>query len=61
VRGEDITFCRRWWALGGRVFADPGFRLAHFGERCFSMALHEAEEPVFGMHNGDSPMPSVSA
>lgn len=39
---EDIAFCTRWRAKGGQVYADPSFRLHHFGEKDFSTALHEA-------------------
>ena len=28
---EDYEFCRRWRALGGKVWVDPGIWLKHFG------------------------------
>jgi len=28
---EDITFCRRWRAIGGKVHAAPWFRVGHIG------------------------------
>jgi hypothetical protein len=33
--GEDIGFCRRWRAMGGRIFADLGVRLNHIGQFTF--------------------------
>jgi len=29
--GEDISFCKRWQALGGKVFVDPMAKLGHHG------------------------------
>ena len=29
--GEDISFCRRWRALGGTVFIDPTIAISHYG------------------------------
>lgn len=29
--GEDLTFCHRWRALGGRVFIDPTIAISHYG------------------------------
>lgn len=29
--GEDYSFCRRYRAIGGKVFVDPGIELQHFG------------------------------
>lgn len=34
--GEDISFCRRWRALGGSIWADPYIRLAHWGDAEFA-------------------------
>ena len=33
--GEDIGFCRRWRAMGGKIFADYGIRLNHSGNKIF--------------------------
>jgi hypothetical protein len=33
---EDYLFCRRWAALGGEVWADPGLILEHFGTLCLT-------------------------
>jgi hypothetical protein len=33
--GEDFTFCRRWRALGGRVWCDPEITFAHVGRKVF--------------------------
>jgi len=27
--GEDYYFCRKWRAMGGKIYVDPEFRLAH--------------------------------
>ncbi|AQS84827.1 MAG: hypothetical protein ABF876_11945 [Acetobacter aceti] len=32
---EDFTFCRRWRALGGEVWLDPGLELSHTGASTF--------------------------
>lgn len=34
--GEDYTFCRRWQALGGEVWVDPGIRLLHCGNYAYT-------------------------
>lgn len=39
---EDVAFCTRWQALGGRIFCDPGVGLAHFGTSCASTSMAEA-------------------
>eukprot|EP00929_Paragymnodinium_shiwhaense_P013777 TRINITY_DN121629_c0_g1_i1.p1 TRINITY_DN121629_c0_g1~~TRINITY_DN121629_c0_g1_i1.p1 ORF type:complete len:499 (+),score=100.89 TRINITY_DN121629_c0_g1_i1:72-1568(+) len=33
--GEDIAFCRRWKATGGRIFADFGARMGHVGRHAY--------------------------
>jgi hypothetical protein len=38
---EDIAFCRRWAAIGGRVWLDPHILLEHWGMARF--AGHPAE------------------
>ncbi|TFL16430.1 hypothetical protein [Jannaschia formosa] len=37
--GEDIAFCRRWQAVGGKVHVCPDIRLTHWGPQGFSGAL----------------------
>lgn len=32
---EDYEFCRRWRALGGKVWADPSIKLGHYGQHDF--------------------------
>lgn len=32
---EDISFCHRWRAVGGRVWIDPSIRLRHHGQAAF--------------------------
>jgi hypothetical protein len=34
--GEDFSFCRRWRAIGGRVWLDPELELHHVGFKTFS-------------------------
>ena len=31
AEGEDFAFCRRWRAIGGRIYGHPGVRLGHVG------------------------------
>ena len=31
--GEDILFCQRWRAMGGKVFIDPDMNLCHHGSQ----------------------------
>jgi hypothetical protein len=33
---EDLSFCRRWRALGGKVWLDPHILLEHWGMACFT-------------------------
>lgn len=33
--GEDIAFCSRWRAIGGRIFADLGATMGHVGRHAF--------------------------
>lgn len=33
--GEDMVFCRRWRALGGKVWVDPGITFAHVGRKVY--------------------------
>lgn len=33
--GEDLSFCRRWREIGGRVWLDPHILLQHWGMACF--------------------------
>lgn len=33
--GEDISFCRRWRAVGGQVWMDPYIDLVHWGDADF--------------------------
>ena len=30
-RSEDLTFCRRWKAIGGTIWADPNATISHIG------------------------------
>lgn len=32
AEGEDFALCRRWRALGGRIYTDPRVELRHIGE-----------------------------
>ena len=33
--GEDFVFCRRWRAMGGKVYVDPVLDFAHIGNKAF--------------------------
>ena len=33
--GEDTAFCRRWTAIGGRIWLDPSIRLRHHGSYAY--------------------------
>lgn len=35
IVGEDAMFCRRWRALGGKVFLDPYMTLWHVGQKAW--------------------------
>jgi hypothetical protein len=37
--GEDLSFCHRWRAIGGKVWADPSIMMAHVGPKVFAGAL----------------------
>lgn len=39
--GEDVAFCRRWRALGGKVFIDPEIRTHHIGSQTWSGGVGE--------------------
>lgn len=44
IVGEDAQFCRRWRALGGKIFIDPDIELVHFGRKGFAGSLGAAAE-----------------
>lgn len=48
LRGEDVSFCHRWRAQGGRVFALAHAASHHVGERDFAGRLSDwlAEQPA---------------
>lgn len=33
--GEDFAFCKRWRALGGKVWIDPEIKMGHIGNKIF--------------------------
>ena len=35
ILGEDVLFCRRWTAAGGKVFLDPDMTLYHIGTKAY--------------------------
>jgi hypothetical protein len=45
---EDWTFCERWRALGGKVFARTDIRLDHHGTHCFRGDLEELKKAAVG-------------
>ncbi len=39
--GEDMTFCRRWKAIGGEVWVEPRITFGHFGIQEWTGNYHE--------------------
>lgn len=39
--GEDVSFCRRWRAIGGQIFVHCGVVLSHYGDQCYLPNLEE--------------------
>ena len=37
VYSEDLSFCARWRALGGRIWAHPGVQLKRYGDALLSL------------------------
>lgn len=35
VVGEDVHFCRKWRALGGKIYLDLGLRARHWGNKMY--------------------------
>jgi hypothetical protein len=35
VWGEDFSFCRKWRAIGGRIYGDTLLRFKHIGEKAY--------------------------
>ncbi len=50
IVGEDALFCRRWRAVGGKVFLDPDMTLYHIGAKAyrgnFAELIARAEKKV---------------
>lgn len=44
--GEDLSFCRRWRDIGGRVWLDPHILLQHWGITCFDGHPADIFSPV---------------
>lgn len=43
---EDFGFSRLWQGVGGRIWADPSIRLAHYGQHRFEGSLEEIFIPA---------------
>ena len=39
--GEDLTFCREWRKLGGRVYVDPSITTVHIGKTFYQAKLED--------------------
>ncbi len=39
--GEDYMFCKRWRAIGGKVWLDPYIRFKHFGAAAYEGCVRE--------------------
>lgn len=37
--GEDISFCKRWRLIGGKLWVDPSIRLKHIGTKIYDHNL----------------------
>lgn len=66
--GEDYYFCRKWRALGGKIYVDPEFRLAHVNGdgKAFTGSFAEwlrkqnsVEKPVNQKQDEPKPAPDV--
>ena len=44
--GEDYSFCKRWRAIGGKIYVDPNIAMGHVGLKIWKGALAEAMKPV---------------
>ena len=42
VVGEDFSFCRKWRAMGGKVYADTLLRFRHWGKKAFEGCYAES-------------------
>ena len=41
---EDLSFCARWRAIGGRIYIDPAILMGHVGPKLFTGTLGEHKE-----------------
>lgn len=39
--GEDISFCKRWQALGGEIWVEPRCTISHYGTKAWTGNYHE--------------------
>lgn len=44
--GEDYSFCKRWRAMGGRVFVDPFIATGHLGTKLWQGRLSDSFQAV---------------
>lgn len=62
---EDYVFCKRWAALGGKVWIDPDVELNHAGDKvftgCFGSFLRQQFEKVHGHPPGTPPAPALQS
>ena len=47
--GGDYTFCRKWRALGGRIYIDPEMGLDHYGDAMFSGSVAGSLRRKYGL------------
>ena len=45
--GEDAAFCKRWRALGGKIWAHTGVVLKHYGDSAYLPAAADSTLPEF--------------
>lgn len=41
---EDLSFCHRWRAIGGKIYVDPSIQMGHVGPKLFAGRLGEPGE-----------------
>jgi hypothetical protein len=40
-QGEDVTFCKKWAAIGGKIYCEPRISFGHSGMKTYEGNFHE--------------------